>query len=160
MILYLDTSSLVKLYLDEEHSDFVRLWADRAEILCTSRVAYPEAMAAVARRWRDGDLADEAFQAIRGALSDQWPDFSSVELDEEVAGDLAVRYALRGFDAIHLAAALEVAAGATDVPSYFSSFDLQLNRAAREAGLEVLDAESAPRAQESPPGATSATTEE
>ena len=160
MILYLDTSTLVKLYLDEEHSDLVQLWAERAEILCTSRVAYPEATAALARRWRDGDLGDEAFQAIRGVLSDQWPDFSSVELDELAAGELAVRHVLRGFDAIHLAAALEVAAGAAGIQFYFSSFDLQLNRAAREAGLEVLDAESTPEVREPLPGVMPPTGEE
>ncbi len=142
MILYLDTSSLVKLYIDEEHSDLVHAWADQAEALCTSRVAYPEAIAAVARRWRAGDLEDEAFHAIRRAVADEWPDFSTVELDERAAADLAVRHGLRGFDAIHLAAAVDVFAGAGDAPVRFSSFDLKLNQAARAEGFIVLDADS------------------
>ncbi len=142
MILYLDTSSLVKLYIDEAHSDLVHGWADQAEALCTSRVAYPEAIAAVARRWRQGDLEDEAFQAIRRAVADEWPDFSAVELNERVAAELAVRHGLRGFDAIHLAAALDVLAGAGAAPTRFSSFDRQLNQAARAEGFIVLDADS------------------
>ncbi len=141
MILYLDTSSLLKLYLDEEHSDLVRTWVDGAQVLCTSRVALPEAMSAVARRWRQGDLDDEAFAAIRQALTDDWPELSSVDLNEEAAGELAVRLDLRGFDAVHLAAAVEVVTFA-DAPTFFSSFDRQLNRAARAEGLAVLDAES------------------
>ncbi len=44
MILYLDTSSLVKL------------WAHEAEVLATSRVAYPETFAALACRRREGDF--------------------------------------------------------------------------------------------------------
>ena len=56
MILYLDTSSLVKLYLDEIHSEAVHRWAQEAEVLATSRVAYPETFAALARRWREGDF--------------------------------------------------------------------------------------------------------
>ncbi len=142
MILYLDTSSLVKLYIDEEHSDLVHAWANRAEVLSTSRVGYPEAVAAVARRWREGDLDDEAFHAIRQALADQWPAFSSVDLNEQAAADLAARHFLRGFDAIHLAAALEVVAGAGAAPVFFSSFDLRLNRAAGDEGMTVLDASS------------------
>jgi predicted nucleic acid-binding protein len=154
MILYLDTSSLVKLYIDEDHSDLVHAWADQAEALCTSRVAYPETMAAVARRWREGDLEDEAFEAIRQAVVDEWPDFSTVELDERAAGDLAIRHGLRGFDAIHLAAAVDVFAGAGAAPTRFSSFDQQLNHAARAEGMIVLDASSDRDAMAAEPAAT------
>ena len=142
MILYLDTSSLIKLYLDEDHSDLVHQWADQAEVLCTSRVAYPEAVAAMARRWRQGDLDDEAFDAARQTLADDWPGFGAVDLNEEAAAELAARLALRGFDAIHLAAAVEIAAGSGVVPAFFTSFDEQLNRAARAEGLAALDADS------------------
>ena len=141
MILYLDTSSLLKLYLDEDHSDLVHDWASAAEILCTSRVAYPEAMAALARRWRQGDLDDQDFDSAREALADDWPYFSAIDLDERAAAELAVRLDLRGFDAVHLAAAVEVVTE-SDAPTFFSSFDRQLDRAARAEGLAVLDAES------------------
>ncbi len=141
MILYLDTSSLLKLYLDEDHSDLVHTWAKGAEVLCTSRVTLPEAMAALARRWRLGDLDDASFDATRQALADDWPGFSAVDLNEEAAGELAVRLDLRGFDAVHLAAAVEVVTE-SDAPTFFTSFDQQLNRAARAEGLAVLDADS------------------
>ncbi len=141
MILYLDTSSLLKLYLDEDHSDLVQDWSSGAEVLCTSRVTYPEAMAAVARRRRLGDLGDDEFNSVRQALADDWPTMSSVDLNEEAAAELAVRLDLRGFDAVHLAAAVEVAV-ASEAPTFFTSFDRQLNRAAKAEGLAVLDAES------------------
>ncbi|MEM7353451.1 MAG: type II toxin-antitoxin system VapC family toxin [Acidobacteriota bacterium] len=137
----MDTSSLIKLYLDEEHSALVHSWVDSAEILCTSRVAYPEAMAALARRRRVGDLDDDSFRVIRDAVSGEWAGFSTIDLNEQRAGELAVRLGLRGFDAVHLAAAHEVAeVEGTSV--FFSSFDKQLNRIARADGLAVLDAES------------------
>ncbi len=142
MILYLDTSSLLKLYLEEEHSDLVQTWAAGAQVLCTSRITYPEAMAALARRWRQGDLDREAFDAVHLALRAEWPGFSAVELNEEAAAEVAVRLALRGFDAIQLAAAVEIVATSGQVPAFFSSFDRQLNRAARAEGLAVLDADS------------------
>ena len=52
MILYLDTSALVKLYVEEAHTDDVRGWVDAAEIVATCRVAYPEAVSALNRRMR------------------------------------------------------------------------------------------------------------
>ena len=142
MILYLDTSSLLKLYLEEDHSDLVRSWAAGAEVLCTSRISYPEAMAALARRWRQGDLDRDGFDAVCRSLTADWPGFSAVELSEQAAAEVAVRLALRGFDAIQLAAAVEIVAGSGQAPAFFSSFDRQLNRAARAEGLAVLDADS------------------
>lgn len=49
MILYLDTSSLVKLYIAEAHSELVQDWVGEAEAVATSRVAYPEALLKAAR---------------------------------------------------------------------------------------------------------------
>jgi predicted nucleic acid-binding protein len=139
VILYLDTSSLVKLYVEEEGSDLVHLWVEAADVVATSRVALPEMLAAVARRWREGDLSDDGFNTVRGAITGQWQDLAVVNLNEVSAGNLAVRHGLRGFDAVHLAAALDVlsAAGSRGIPMAFSSFDGQLNRAAHGEGLEV-----------------------
>jgi predicted nucleic acid-binding protein len=143
MILYLDTSSVVKLYLDEPRADSVRRWALHAEVLATSRVAYPEAVAALARRSREGDLAPAAFQRVLLALKQQWRDFAVLDLNEMQAGDLAVKHALRGLDAIHLAAALDLRHVSSDARIAFSSFDVRLNQAATAEGLPVLDVKTA-----------------
>ena len=42
MIIYLDTSSLVKLYVEEAYSESVREWTAEAEVIATCRVAHPE----------------------------------------------------------------------------------------------------------------------
>ncbi|MEK7870800.1 MAG: type II toxin-antitoxin system VapC family toxin, partial [Nitrospirota bacterium] len=54
LILYLDTSSIVKLYIEEAGSDAVRRWAGEAEVLATCRIAYPELISALNRRLRGG----------------------------------------------------------------------------------------------------------
>ena len=46
MNIYLDTSALVKLYIDEDGSDIVNDSTDRATIVSTSRIAYAEALSA------------------------------------------------------------------------------------------------------------------
>lgn len=144
MILYLDTSSLVKLYVNEQHSDLVHHWTRQVDVLCTSRVAYAEAMAALSRRWRQGEVDDVGFQRFRRAFTNEWQDFAVVNVDEVRAGELAVKHRLRGFDAIHLAAAVEIAGSARSIQLFFSSFDLQLNRAAVAERFSVLDQNAAP----------------
>ena len=58
MILYLDTSSWLKLFLDDPGGDGVRARADEADVLVTSKVGLPEAAGVLARRVRAGDLTD------------------------------------------------------------------------------------------------------
>lgn len=142
MILYLDTSSLVKLYIDEAYSEVVHGWADEAKVLATSRVAYAETLAALARRWREGDLDEANFQRVVDSFKEQWPAFATLELNEIMAGEFAMTHALRGFDAIHLAAALDLRQETVGMLVAFTAFDERLARAARTEGLQVLDAEA------------------
>ncbi len=64
---------------------------------------------------------------------------SLVNLNEVVAGELAVTHALRGFDAIHLAAALELRQQAEGVIVTFAVFDVRLTQAAKAEGFRVMD---------------------
>jgi predicted nucleic acid-binding protein len=124
--LYLDTSSLVKLYVDETGSDEVRDRVAQAAVVATSIVAYAETRAAFARLRRSRDLTPAKFAAARRA--------HAVGLE---AGELAERYALRGFDAIHLASFAEIARRAGPAETSFSSFDDQLNRASRDVARRL-----------------------
>lgn len=154
MILYLDTSALVKLFVDEEFSDSVRSWLDEAELVATSRVAYAEAMSAFARRRRDSALTGEEFDIARQALTDQWDRMVTVEVDELLAGDLAVQHGLRGFDAIHVAAVLTLHHDYADVRLDFASFDERQRDAGRAEGMSVLlpdGSESKPATGDSEP---------
>jgi predicted nucleic acid-binding protein len=109
VILYLDTSSLVKLYVDEVGSGDVQRLVELAEIVTTSAVAYPEARAAFARRRRERSLTPAAFRRAKGAFEVDWPRVLSLNVSGPLArsaGDLAERHRLRGFDALHLASYL------------------------------------------------------
>jgi len=139
--LYLDTSSLVKLYVAEPGSEDVRARVDRATIVATSMVAYPETRAALARRRRERALSPTAFAAAKRTLEDDWPKYLVVQVSDSLcreAGALAERYALRGYDSLHLASFLELAHQAGEVDTAFSSFDDRLNRAARLAARARL----------------------
>lgn len=136
MTLYLDTSSLVKLYVAEEGSEEVRALVDRATIVATSAIAYPETRAALARRRREAALRPMAFAFAKQKFEDDWPKYVAVQVTEVLcrdAGNLAERYALRGYDSVHLASFLEIAREAGAADTEFSSFDDRLTRAARQS---------------------------
>lgn len=133
MSLYLDTSALIKLYVAETGSPDVRRWVAAARRVATCRVAYPEARAALARRHREGGLSDAAHRAVVRDLERDFGNLVVVELDASLAhaaGDLAERRALRGFDALHLAAAVELRRRAPEFRA-FGVFDARLEAAAR-----------------------------
>ena len=134
MIVYLDTSSLLKLYLlDEDGGDHVRQTLATADSAATSGIAYPEARAALARRYRERRLSRQAFESVRREFDVDWPFYFVVEPSAPLlkeAGDLAERHRLRALDAIHLASFVELARRDRGRPIDFSSFDARLNRAA------------------------------
>lgn len=133
MTLYLDTSSVVKLFVDEAGSDLVGRLVSDATVVVTSTVAYPESRAAFARLRREGALSASAFATVKGAFERQWPSFLSLEATEELcrsAGELAETYGLRGFDSVHLASYDEVRQRSPARDVDFSSFDDRLNAAA------------------------------
>jgi len=138
LIAYLDTSSLVKLYVEEKGSALIRELVERAELVATSVVAYAEARAAFARQRREGGLTAAGYDRARNDFERDWPRYMSIEVSEAVyrsAGDLAEKHHLRGFDSLHLASYLSLyRAGARQIR--FSAFDEALNRAARKETKE------------------------
>ena len=76
MILYLDTSSLAKMYIEEAGSSLVREWAEDAEILATCRVAYPEMVSALSRHFRGGTLSRAPYDLLLEPFPDDWKHFA------------------------------------------------------------------------------------
>jgi predicted nucleic acid-binding protein len=140
VILYLDTSALVKLFVVEPASELVAEFTEGSDTVVTSRIAYVEACSALARRRREKLLDAAAHLRAQKALLERWDDLVTVELDEIDAGDLTSRHDLRAFDAVHLAAALKVRAYSNDVPFQFCSFDGRQRIAAAAENLVVIPA--------------------
>jgi predicted nucleic acid-binding protein len=137
MILYCDTSSLVKLYVEEEGSAAVGAWVAKADMVATCRVALPEMISALTRRFNSRDLDQDCYRRLQEAIRADWQHLVALDFDEHLAADLAERHALRGFDAVHLSAALRLATR-DQLTLAFSSFDDRLNQAARAEGLTVM----------------------
>ncbi len=137
--LYLDTSALIKLYVEEAGADRVEGAVERAELVATSVVAYAEARAALARRHRENDFTASEYQGIVSELDASWQGYERLGVTEGLAreaGELAEEHALRGFDAVHLASALRLAQRFPS--SSFLAFDERLTAAAERTWLSVL----------------------
>ncbi len=138
MFLYLDTSSLVKLYVEEEGSEQVALLVESASYCATSIIAYAEARAAFARRFREQAFTLEDFQHFKLVLEKDWSRYVVLTLDFSLvtqAGELAEKHALRGFVSIHLASAISLRDHVAS-PVVFSAWDARLLCAAKAEGLE------------------------
>ena len=134
MTLYLDTSSLVKLYVVEPGSDAVRKLVAAASVVATAAIAYAETRGALARCRRERVLGPKAFASAKKAFEAEWPKYFAVEVTSALcrqAGEFAERYQLRAYDSVHLAAFADVARESGVRDTRFSSFDNALNRAER-----------------------------
>ncbi len=143
MILYLDTSALVKLYVDEDGAGQARQGVQDAEVIATCELAYVEVRAGLARRHREGALKPADYRRSLRDLHADWPRFFLIAVSSELvksAGDIAERHHLRAYDAIHLASGLAVQTQARE-SIIFACWDRNLTQAAAKAGLRLLPAE-------------------
>ena len=139
MFVYLDTSSLVKLYVEEDESSRVDVLVKSSEFISTSLVAYAEARAAFARRFREKAFTREEHNRIKEFLNRDWRSYLILSVTENLinlAGNLAEKYALRGFDSIHLASAVTLQRESSS-PVVFSCFDENLKKAAVRENLDL-----------------------
>jgi predicted nucleic acid-binding protein len=137
VILYLETSNLVKLYVKEVGSEEVRKSVSESDAVAASIVSYVEARAAFARKVREKALAALSYQTIKADLERDWDSLFVLNLTEVLirkAASLSEEHGLRGYDAIHLASALWLK-GAVAGDVVFSSADEKLCEAARAEGL-------------------------
>ena len=134
MSLYVDSSALLKRYIDEPDSELADSLLGSDPSLLTARHTIVEVRRNLARLLGGRDLA-----TARSAFTGDLEALSIVELDEvtcEGAATVAEVTGVRTLDALHLAAAQRV--GGPAVP--FLTFDTRQAQAARTLGLTVVGA--------------------
>lgn len=140
MILFCDTSALIKLYIVEAGSEELKARVLEAEAVAVCRIAWAEAYAALSRWTREVPEDASIIEQAKIALAADWPNFVVMEVDQamvELAGEYADTFALRGYDSIQLAAASE-AGRISQSPIFFACFDARLNKAAKLLGMLYL----------------------
>jgi len=140
MILYLDTSALVKKYFKEKNSsEVISAWKESLEIV-TSAVAYAELVAAVYRKASEIQAKKSLLESILNTFQEDWSSFIVVQVDNrlnETIHKVIANHGLRGFDAIHLASALTIGSAVGD-NLLFACYDEKLKYAAQAEGVDTL----------------------
>ena len=132
MSLYVDTSALMKGYVDEVDSDECESILRTDPQWITAQHTFVEGQSVLGRVLEGYELADALDLFVAN-----WSSMVVVDLDHETsrrAAEFAVTLKVRALDALHLAAAHR--AGAPGVP--FVTYNLRLAMAARSLGWTVL----------------------
>ncbi|MCL4273160.1 MAG: type II toxin-antitoxin system VapC family toxin [Anaerolineales bacterium] len=138
-ILYLDTSALVKQYVQEAGSEPVMDLIRKADHAGTSLISRAEMSAALARAARLKVLSAGAAHAAWEQFLGDWPALTRLNVSRQIvdrAAMLVWDFPLRGYDAVHLASAL-LWQETLETEILLATFDRELWSAARRAGLSV-----------------------
>jgi len=131
MVLYVDTSALLKRYVDERDSDVAVALMETDAVLVTSRLTEVEVRRNLARL-----LDTDSAQAAKRNFNADLDAFALVELDATTCSEaarIAEQTLCRSLDALHLSAALRAGSATTVL-----TFDVRQAQAARSLGLNVI----------------------
>jgi predicted nucleic acid-binding protein len=140
VILYLDTSALIKRYIKETGSPEVWEWIHSAEDKATVLITRAEMSSAINRLLRMKLISGEEHTSALAVFRSDWIHFHRLPITESLvsrADTLACEHNLRGYDAIHLAAAFNWQ-DLLDLPVTLVTYDRELALAARALGMAVL----------------------
>jgi predicted nucleic acid-binding protein len=143
MILYLDTSALIKRYIHEKYSAEVIGLVESSDLVGTSVLAQVEMAAALTKVVRNRlvpqDIVRQSWQDFLG----HWPFYTRLNIMTTVldrAAALAWEHGLRGYDAVHLSAAL-IWQEALVSPVTLATFDRDLWIAGKKERLQMWPVE-------------------
>ena len=139
MIVFFDTSALIKRYLAESGSDAVaELW-NNATLAAVSQLMYAEMIATFGRKRREEPTNAAVIDQQQQAFRTDFQTLTRIALDDDVhrrVDDLLARHPLRGADSVHLASATLVRDVLQEQVT-FACADAKLVTAARAEGLAV-----------------------
>ncbi len=135
MNVFLDSSALVKRYLEEKGSAAVEQICVKASHIIVSIVALPEVFSALNRKKREQVVSQQQYEIIKRALFSECEEFLTCPLSPAVIKlsiDFTEKFPLRAMDALHLACAVDF-----NAELFVSSDERQVN-AARDLKLKVM----------------------
>lgn len=141
MILYCDTSALVKCYCREEESAAMVELRRRADATAICVIGHAEFHSALNRKRRDGHLTAAASGTILRSFDRDWDGLVRVDVSfalDRIVARLLREHPLRAFDSLHLASALLLRDRLRSVEVVFAGFDEPQRQAAGREGLTVV----------------------
>jgi len=135
MKVFFDSSALAKRYINEKGSEEVEEICKSADELNVSIICLPEIISALNRLKRDKVINNRQYKRTKVSLINDLADAKLYNITPEVVTlsiTLLEKNQLRAMDALHLACAIE------SHSDYFISSDKQQLKAAKNAGLKVI----------------------
>jgi uncharacterized protein len=140
-MIYLDSSALVKRYVEEKGTDFLKSILAGDGLIATSKLTYPEILSALMRKVQAGEIARKTYNGIVGVFDKDWDHILVLDFHNDLLRGVRMlieRHPLKAADAIHLSSALWLRLSSnTDVT--FVASDSNLLKAARAEKLEVIN---------------------
>jgi predicted nucleic acid-binding protein len=137
MILFFDTSALIKRYITETGSKKVDELFDAAESIVISPVTKIEIFSTINRLFMEKVISEKNYELLKSNIDYDIKYFEALSLSkklQERAIKLVEKHRLKTLDSIQLAACLH----RREIWSFIVS-DLKLKRAAQAESLEVID---------------------
>jgi predicted nucleic acid-binding protein len=138
---YLDSSALVKRYVDERGTDSVKSILSTGGEIATSKLTYPEILSALMRKHRAGEISKKLLQDIVARFQRDWYHILVLEFHNDLLQKvkfLLERHPLKAADAIHLSSALWLKLS-SKVDVTFIASDLNLLKAAQAEKLQIIN---------------------
>jgi uncharacterized protein len=142
MILFLDTSALVKLFQSETGTQLVIKWVEGAHKITLLDLARLEFKSALQRRLRNKELTQDELLLLQEGFQERWLSFNIQPLNSKVVDEAELllekygdTFGLRTLDALHAAAFQLVA----EKNWFFVASDKNLCMVIDVMGFEVLN---------------------
>ncbi len=142
MILFLDTSALVKLFQAESGTQLVIKWVEDAKKITLLDLARLEFKSALQRRLRNQELTQGDFLLLKEGFQERWLSFNIQPLNSKVVDEAELilekygnTFGLRSLDALHAAAFQLVA----EKDWFFVASDKNLCMVMDDMGFKVLN---------------------
>ncbi len=138
MIFYVDTSALLKRYLDESGSEKMKSLFESATTIIVSSISQIECTSALQRLLRTKYINSEKYELLKKEIALDHSFFEIIEFDSHLI-DLSIKlmekYPLKPLDTIQLASGLQVI---KQIDSFVLADD-QLKKYALKEGLHIIN---------------------
>ena len=138
MILFLDTSALIKRYIEEKGSKIVEKLTNEAQKIIISEITTLECLSAIRRMEIESRITKEEYIKIKDAIRYELEDVVKIQFDNQVskkAEEMIEIYQLKTLDAIQLGTCIMQ----QDVIEGFVCCDTKLLNSAKTEGLKVIN---------------------
>lgn len=139
MLVYLDSSVLIKKYFQEIGSGYIdQIW-DESDYIAISQVGYSEILGTIHKKQKMERFSDRVKNQINKAFLEDWDSLIKVNVDTTLNSELIrihTKYLLRGFDAIHLVTGI-ILSKQFEKDLQFLTADTNLQNSAEKEKLDI-----------------------